>query len=399
MNDRSSSPTRASAPLTPLLLTHCLHPVNPNKVGAKSHENIGSERAASPTRRRGVPCTEGTQPPVDNNEDWCLRLPQASKSALSLPPSAHISTTSSRSPSKNWIVNPETDIPYSPEFPPGDFTDLVLIPKDRDVEFHVQAATVFYESPLLGDVIRPFLSPRVECDDSEAEMDFCMLDEPYEALDAVLRFISPQVSKPTVRSITHLARLLAVCKKYEIAAGMHTLSILLIQFAGMGAFPTNRNTFVGSPIQCYGLACKFGLSNVANLISTSCLAVDPLKADLGTFLVGVATKDVRRLFDLHHSRGLAALRLVDAAIDAPEFWCKGCSGLASWYDIWREAAEKELKSKPISRTVFSPSFVAGCLKQAIKKCPSHCMDHYLAQKTQLRFAVLQKNIDSLRDRI
>jgi len=403
MSGRSSSPTKANGSQGWPLLTNRLQPRTPRNpvTEADNPSNLGTsfqprhEKSLLPR----VADLEAMQPPHEDFKDWYRQLPQAPHNAVSLPPSAHISPASSRSPSKHWVLNSETKIPCSPDFPPTDSTDLVLIPQDREVEFHVEAATVFHESPLLGDLIRPYITIPVGPGETEPEVNVYIVDEAYEILDAVLRFIHPRITKPSVRSITHLVRLLDACKRYGVARGLHTLGVLLIQFAGMAASPTNTNILIGSPIQCYGLACKFGFSNIAKLVSAHCLAVDPLKSDLGNCLAGVAPKDIRRLFDLHHSRALAALRLVDAAIDAHEFWCNGCSGLALWYDIWRQAAERELKSKPISKTVFSPSFIAGCLKQAAKKCPQHCMDHYLSPKAQLRFAVLQRDIDGLKDRI
>lgn len=376
------------------LLTSRTKPKTPGAHATKPTK-ISSPRVSTNIRDAG-----GKEEPssLDNFEDWCVNIPKATISAVSLPPSARISTTS-RSPSKIWVHDPEANSHYSADFPPSRLTDLVLIPRDRDVTFHVETSIVFRGSPALADLIRPYLSLAPRDNTAVPEVDIYMMEDTYEALDTILRFIYPHATKPAVRSITHLARLLAACKKYEVAAGIHILGVLLLQFAAMAASPTNTNTLVGSPIQCYGIACKFGLSNIAKLVSTHCLMVDPLKVNLGALLVGVAAKDMRRLFDLHHSRGLAALSLVDTAVDSDEFWCEGCSGVAAWFDIWRETAEHELKSKPISRTVFSPSFIAGCLKQATKRCPHHCMEHYLASKTQLRFAILQRDIDSLKSSI
>ncbi|KIM33998.1 hypothetical protein M408DRAFT_60671 [Serendipita vermifera MAFF 305830] len=373
--------------------------IQPKIPRAKEDSNIGIYKLHIDTKqRKSSSSTQDIEGEHPLEEDWCITLPKSSKSAVSLPPSAHISTTS-RSPSKYWVHDHAADSYYSADFPPTKLTNLILVAKDRTVDFHVETSIVFHHSPALATLIRPCLPVIPQSNGLGQDADVYRMDETYEVLDAILRFIYPQAIKPTVRSITHLARLLGACQKYEIATGIHTLSVLLVQFARMAASPTNSNALIGSPIQCYGIACKFGFSNIAKLISTDCLAVDPLKSDLGISLVGVASKDVRRLFELHHSRGLAALSLVDAAVDADELWCEGCSGLAAWFDIWREMAEHELKSKPVSRTVFSPSFIAGCLKQATKKCPSHCMDHYLAPKTQLRFAILQKDIDRLKDMI
>ena len=327
--------------------------------------------------------------------DFLPHLPHGSSQASSLAPSVKFKSPSHRSQtqSETQVLDPVKNLHCSIDFPPTEHTDLTLVAKDRNIEFHLESAIIFVASPVLADTLSPLQQSRSRV--GNEEMDVFALPETYESLDAIVRFSYPKARKPVVRSMEHLKRLLGVCRKYEVAAGLHNLSVVIVQFAGMMV----SGSMDGSPLECYALACEFGFPNIAKLVSTQCLYRDPLKSgELGFIFANVAPKDIRRLFELHHSRGLAAIALVNATVDASEVWCVGCSGVASWYECWREAATFELKGRPVSRTIFSPSFIAGCLKQAVKKCP-HCFEHYLAPKTQLRFAVLQKSIDALKDRI
>ncbi|CAG7847289.1 SubName: Full=Uncharacterized protein {ECO:0000313/EMBL:CCA71024.1} [Serendipita indica DSM 11827] len=358
----------------------------------------------TPQRGKTIPTPNGEGPSVlarlphkraaSLATDFLPHLPNGSSQASSLAPSIKFKSPSHRShtQSETRVLDPVKNLHCSIDFPPTEHTNLILIANDRNIEFHVESTLIFNASPVLADIISPLQKSRKEGE----EVDVFALPETYESLDAIVRFSYPKSRKPLVRSMGHLKRLLNVCKTYEIVAGMHNLSVVIVQFAGMMV----SGSMDGSPLECYALACEFGFPNIAKLVSTHCLYRDPLKSgELGMIFANVASRDIRRLFELHHSRGLAAIALVGAAVDANELWCDGCSGVASWYEYWREAATFELKSRPVSKTIFSPSFIAGCLKQAVKKCPTRCLGHYLSPKTQLRFAVLQKSIDALKDRI
>ncbi|KAG8837850.1 hypothetical protein FRC18_007649 [Serendipita sp. 400] len=333
-------------------------------------------------------------------------LPGGSSTTSSLAPSVKFSSTSSHHSGTHSsrdirVLNPSTNIQCSVDFSPTENTDLVFVASDRDVEFYVESSIVFSVSPILAKLIAPIRevnNVRTQTyleDDDDEPLGVFSLPETYDILDAILRFIHPKVRQPRVRSLIHLKDLLVACKKYKISGGLHNLSVIIAQFAMM----TASGTMDGSPLDCYALACQFNFPNIAKLVSKQCLLVDPLKADLGTIFANVAARDIRRLCEMHHARGLAAVSLIEPAVDAREFWCDGCSGVASWFEIWRETAYLEVKSKPVTNSVFSPSFIAGCLKQAMRKCPTRCVEHYLSPKAQLRFAILQQSIDRLKDSI
>jgi hypothetical protein len=98
----------------------------------------------------------------------------------------------------------------------------------------------------------------------------------------------------------------------------------------------------------------------------------------------------------HHSRGLAALRLVNTAIDTPELWVLRFSAVVR--HLARRHGKGVQKEANI-RTVSSPSFVASCLRNAIKREAPIVLATISSKKTQIRFPVLPRDIESLGDRI
>ncbi|KAG8809199.1 hypothetical protein FRC17_003559 [Serendipita sp. 399] len=380
------------------LLTNLLPAKTPRKALRPKIAAVGQQSAANVVHTSHSPESPASSAFESLAADLWQQLPKGSSTTSRLAPSVKFSSNSSsysgvHSRSDTWVLNASANIHSSVDFSPTEYTDLVLLPSDRNVEFHVNSSIIFSASSVLSNLIAPILEfhgTRVK--DVLAEGN--VLDT-YDILDAVLRFIHPKMRQPRVRSLAHLKDFLVVCKKYKVTGGLHNLSVVIAQFAVM----TASGTMDGSPLDCYALACQFNFPNIAKPVSKECLFVDPLKADLGTIFANVSARDIRRLCEMHHSRGLAAVHLIDSAVDARELWCNGCGGVASWFEIWRETARFELKSKPVGETVFSPSFIAGCLKQACRKCPTHCMEHYCSPKTQLRFAVLQQSIDGLRDSI
>jgi hypothetical protein len=317
--------------------------------------------------------------------------PKTPRSSLSRSNSSRYSSTASPSSSTENSTLVIT-------FDPTSITDIIFIPKNHNVEFHVNSSVISAASPVLADVIKEVFQSENGAQHGvepiQSPIHVHKLDEKSEILDAVLRFCYPQKSKPKVRSITHLDRLLAACQRYQLSNGIHHLKIIIIQFASMAA----AGKILGSPLECYGIACRFGFDDVAKLVSKYCLLVDIGKVDLGHALLGVDAKDTKRFFEFHNWRVCAAIKIIVTAVDAQELWCDGCSGLAEWYSVFVDKASCALTAAPVSMTIFSPSFITGCLKVAMKKCP-YCIDHYLATKTQIRLAILQKDIDTLKDMV
>ncbi|KAG8807132.1 hypothetical protein FRC17_004633, partial [Serendipita sp. 399] len=241
------------------LLTNLLPAKTPRKALRPKIAAVGQHSAANVVHTSHSPESPAPSAFESLAADLWQQLPKGSSTTSSLAPSVKFSSNPSHysgvhSRGDTWVLNASANIHSSVDFSPTEHTDLVLLPSDRNVEFHVNSSIIFSASSVLSNLIAPILEFHgTKVKDVLAEenvLDVFSLPETYDILDAVLRFIHPKMRQPRVRSLAHLKDLLVVCKKYKITGGLHNLSVVIAQFAMM----TASGTMDGSPLDCYALA-------------------------------------------------------------------------------------------------------------------------------------------------
>jgi hypothetical protein len=91
------------------------------------------------------------------------------------------------------------------------------------------------------------------------------------------------------------------------------------------------------------------------------------------------------------------ISLIDAEHPMNEFdppYCKGCGTNATWWQVFVRYGSIELKRRPVTDKVFSPAFLAKCVRTSHRIC-RECIDSYMHTYSQKLLARLKKDIDSL----
>jgi hypothetical protein len=75
-------------------------------------------------------------------------------------------------------------------------------------------------------------------------------------------------------------------------------------------------------------------------------------------------------------------------------FCEGCGTNATWWQVFVEYACIELKRRPVTTTIFSPAFLAKCVRTSRQIC-EECVDSYMHTCSQQLLARLKEDIDAL----
>ncbi|KAG9103852.1 hypothetical protein FRC06_007530 [Ceratobasidium sp. 370] len=272
----------------------------------------------------------------------------------------------------------------APDFQPSPECDLVLrSTKTRPhTDFYVDRKTITDRSPYLKRKLSE-LGPTPD------GTDVISWEDHADTLEAMLCFIYTGRSKPIVRDVEHLRTLLKAARKYEIEAARHALgTAVLLDYAKK------------EPLRAFAIACEFGLADQAVLISKDTLEVDIMASDKYNDLGRVSLSYYHRLIQLHRRRAAEAidiLQLIDneqPMYEADPPFCRGCGTNATWWQVFVEHGCIELRRRPVSTTVFSPNFLAKCVRTSRQICED-CVDSYMHTRSQKLLARLKEDIDAL----
>ncbi|KAF8758751.1 hypothetical protein RHS01_02765 [Rhizoctonia solani] len=222
-----------------------------------------------------------------------------------------------------------------------------------------------------------------------AGVDVIYWEEDADTLDAMLRFVYPDRPKPKVESVPHLRFLLETARRYGIGTATHVLcTTVLLDFA------------TKDPLSVFAIACEFGLTNEAALISKETLKVDFMMDQKSSELGRVSLSYYHRLHRLHRLRAAKAIDIINLIntenpMDEPDPpYCEGCGTNAIWWQIFVEYAGIELKRRPVTDTIFSTAFLARCVRSSRGIC-GKCIDSYMHAHSQSLLTRLKEDIDAL----
>lgn len=269
-------------------------------------------------------------------------------------------------------------------FAPQLQSDLIIRSNDaRPVSFYADTRTVFNASPAMR--FRAAETGSTSMRDSHPVVTLS-LDEPAGLIRDLLCLIYVHKYQPAVTSSEELDTLLGLAKRYSVACALHTLCSTHL-----------RDLAVHEPLRAYGLACKHNLHSEKVWAAVETFRVNLAKADITHDLASCSPDQIRGLVQMHARRGTAAHNLVSAARVFDEFTCSGkhCEdGVAEWWLEVIKQSKTELTARPSSAIVFSPIFLAGCVRVAAAKCPE-CPMQFLGGRTQHRLMRLKDDIDAL----
>ncbi|KAH7340375.1 hypothetical protein B0J17DRAFT_316394 [Rhizoctonia solani] len=269
-------------------------------------------------------------------------------------------------------------------FPPFEGCNLVLraTKTHPHVEFYMDRETVYNRSSYLKRKIS-------ELGPIPAGIEIVSWEDDADTLDAMLRFVYSDRPKPEVETVAHLRVLLKAARKYDIEAARHALgTAVLLDFA------------TREPLSAFAIACEFGLVDEATLISKDTLRVDVMMDEKSSELRRVSLSYYHRLLRLHRiraSRAIDIIGLIDPEHPMDEFdppYCEGCGTNATWWQIFVQYGSIELKRRPVTDTIFSPAFLAKCVRTSRRIC-SACIDSYMHTYSQKLLTRLKEDIDVL----
>ncbi|KAG8792043.1 hypothetical protein FRC12_007417 [Ceratobasidium sp. 428] len=275
-------------------------------------------------------------------------------------------------------------VEVAPDFQQSPGCDVVLrSTKNRPhVDFYVDRKTIYEKSPYLRRKL-------LELGPIPDGIDVISWEDHADTLEAMLCFIYTDRSKPVVRDVQHLRILLKAASKYEIEAARHALgTAVLLDYSKK------------EPLRAFAIACEFGLADQAVLISKETLEIDIMTSDKYNDLGRVSLSYYHRLIQLHRHRAAEAtniLQLIDSEHPMDESdppFCRGCGTNATWWQIFVEYGCIELKRRPVTTTIFSPDFLAKCVRTSRKICQD-CVDSYMHNRSQKLLARLKEDIDAL----
>ncbi|QRW00296.1 The BTB (BR-C, ttk and bab)/POZ (Pox virus and Zinc finger) domain [Ceratobasidium sp. AG-Ba] len=311
-------------------------------------------------------------------------FPAATKPSQRLPlPEVFFSPAYSR---QSCSLPPSLSDPVeiAPDFQPFDGCDLVLrSTKVRPhTDFYVDRRTIYDKSPYLKRKLTE-LGPVPE------GIDVISWEDRADTLESMLCFIYTDRSKPVVRSVEHLRVLLKAARKYEIETARHALgTAVLLDYAKK------------EPLRAFAIACEFGLADQAVLISKETLEIDIMKSDKYSDLGRVSLSYYHRLIQLHRRRATEAIDILHLISpecpmeEADPPFCRGCGTNATWWQVFVEYGCAELKRRPVSTTIFSPDFLAKCVRTSKQVCED-CVESYMHVRSQKLLTRLKEDIDAL----
>ena len=246
--------------------------------------------------------------------------------------------------------------------------DIILRSDDsRPTDFRVHRCILRAGSPFFQSM---FSLPQPESDTTE-RLPILDVSEPAAVLDPLLRFLYP-VPDPEVSTLDMLVLIMFAASKYDMAAVMDRLRVLLVS-------PAFLET---APVRVFAIASRFDLEEEAKLASKHTLGVHVLDAPLCEDLRHISAYAYYRLLELHRQRGDAARK----ALCAPDgLRCAQCNGSQynavappKWWGEFAARAGEELRSRPTSDVIFSLKFLMACAHASnCSRCPGSILESYI----------------------
>ncbi|KAF8270960.1 hypothetical protein EI94DRAFT_1569539 [Lactarius quietus] len=262
--------------------------------------------------------------------------------------------------------------PSEPIFSSSD-ADIILRSEDaRPNEFSVHQCILRAGSPFFRTMFslpQP-VSSQPECD-SNGLLPVLNVTEPAAVLDPLLRFLYP-VPDPEISSLDMLVPIMVAASKYDMAAVMDRLRVLLLSSAFLET----------TPVRVFAIASRFDLEEEAKLASRRTLSVHVLDAPLCEDLRHISAYSYHRLLDLHRRRGDAARQ----ALCGPDgLRCAQCNGSQynaiappKWWGEFVARAAEELRNRPTSDVIFTFKFLMECAHASgCTRCAGSILESYI----------------------
>lgn len=366
------SPVENSTPQEPCSPTErysSAEPLSPVERPSSREEEASSERSGS-----ALSFNEPSSPPAQVTESE-LRSSPISRSVI-------------------WVDrdSPKTSTPEAGRtrkinrFTPALHSDLIIRSNDaRPVPFYVDTHTVYDASSVIRFRAGEIGSTMMR--DSRPVV-IVTVDEPAELIRDLLCLIyAHRQYQPSITSSEELDVLLGLAKRYRVSSAVHALCSVHL-----------RDLAVHEPLRAFGLACKHDLRSEQVWTARETLRVNLAKADVMHDLGSCSADQITRLVKMHTRRATAAHNLIQDARSWDDLCCPGehCQdGVAEWWEEVVRHSQAEFKRRPNSDVVFSPSFLAGCVRTAAASCPE-CPLHFFNARVQHRLAHLKDDIDALK---
>ena len=228
-----------------------------------------------------------------------------------------------------------------------------------------------------------FSLPQPECGEAAERLPVLDAAEPAAVLEPLLRFLYP-VPDPEVSTLDMLVLIMFAASKYDMAAVMDRLRVLLVSSAFLET----------APVRVFAIASRFDLEEEAKLASKHTLCVQVLDAPLCDDLRHISAYAYHRLLALHRARGDVARQ----ALCAPDaLRCAQCNGSQynavappKWWGEFVVRAGEELRSRPTTDVIFSLKFLMECAHASgCSRCPGSILESYIFLDT------LKAKIDAL----
>lgn len=260
--------------------------------------------------------------------------------------------------------------------------DLILCSSSPDaVQFRVHkcvlaASSVFFE--------HMFSLPQGPAEG--ASLPVVDVAESAHTLENLLRLIYP-VPRPNIDSLDELVVVLEAATKYELAAAIEHLRILLVQ----------PQHVLSDPLRVYAIACRFELEEESKIASRHTLQIKVTECPLSEDLKYISAYQYHRLLDLHRRRAVAAVELL---VYENEVKCMMCNGThygdfypPKWWKNWEARAKTELHERPATDVIFSWAFLAESANAGCERCGGSIMDaHWFLEKLKNKIDALPSTI-------
>ena len=189
--------------------------------------------------------------------------------------------------------------------------------------------------------------------------------------DPLLRFLYP-VPDPAVATLDALVPLLCAAVKYEMAAVMHRLRVLLVSPAFLES----------APLRVFAIASRFDMEEEAKLASKHTLRQRVLDAPLCDDLRHISAYSYHQLLQLHQRRGEAALQALCVSKDLRCLQCNGTNWNAvappKWWAEFVTRAQEELRIRPTTDVIFSPKFLMQCAHASgCSRCSGSILESFI----------------------
>jgi hypothetical protein len=247
--------------------------------------------------------------------------------------------------------------------------DIILRSNDpQPVDFKVHKCILLHGSPFFQTM---FSLPQPKSTTTDEPIPVLDVAESSAVFDPLLRFLYP-VPDPEVTTLDALVALLCAAVKYDMAAVMHRLRVLLVSPA-----------FIESaPLRVFAIASRFDMEEEAKMASKHTLRMRVLDAPLSDDLRHISAYSYHQLLQLHQRRGEAALQALCVSKGLRCLQCNGTNPNAvappKWWGEFVTRAEEELRIRPTTEIIFSPKFLMQCaLASGCPRCSGSILESFI----------------------